>query len=303
MNHPTQVRTNLLKAAPVVEQKAALLRNRVAEFKERGITPCLAVILVGDEGPSARYVSHKKKKCEELGAKFVLIHLENDITPEQFVEKVDETVQSPEIHGALIQLPLPPQLRTLPIHRLVPPEKDVDGFHPLNAFELYAGHIDPLSLVPCTPKGVLSLLDFYGHKLEGKRCLVLGRSLIVGRPLSQLLLQQHATVTMAHSRSVDLDGSFLESDFIFSAMGRPSQLTPSQFSTTKPQVLIDIGTTMKNGKLSGDLNAEEFSKLSETTKLSWTPVPGGVGPMTVISLMENLLIAVERNERKMEQLF
>ncbi|MGE3609646.1 MAG: bifunctional 5,10-methylenetetrahydrofolate dehydrogenase/5,10-methenyltetrahydrofolate cyclohydrolase [Bacteriovoracaceae bacterium] len=278
----------LLAAKPVVEQIKSDLLRRTGELKRRGITPTMSVILVGDNPASLSYVRNKKKMCEEIGANFILAHLPADIGAESFLKKVEELNADKNINGIIIQLPVASQLTHLNLPNLVSPKKDIDGFHGLNTQKLYSGSKDLGQLFPCTPKGIIRLLKFYGIEISGKNIVVVGRSLIVGKPMSLLLSNFDATVTMANSKTVHLKKFTQTADIVISAIGKAHFFDSSYFSSEKKTVVIDVGMNTLDGKLTGDVNPEVINTVSAIT-----PVPGGVGPMTVISLIENLITATE----------
>lgn len=282
-----------LIASPVVEEIKRSLKERVFLLKQKGMTPKMCVVLVGNNPASLTYINNKKKICLEVGAEFQLEHLSEKITSDEFCDRLNTLNNDPDIHGIIIQLPVTKDLSSLDIMTLVHPEKDIDGFHPLNISKLYSLNFDQKTLLPCTPKGVLKLLDYYGEKIEGKNVLIIGRSLIVGKPLSLLMNSRNATVTLAHSKTKNLNTLADMADIIVMAVGKPLFLDHSFFSTKKERTLIDVGINSVNGKIVGDF----LSEGCESFVTSYTPVPGGVGPMTVISLIENLILSCE-NKRK-----
>jgi len=258
------------------------LKKQVAEMKSRGLVPGLAVILVGDDPASAVYVRNKALACEELGMYSVVHKLPAGTSKEDLIALVRQCNADRALHGILIQLPLPPHLNALEILREVDPNKDVDGLHVVTAGRLLVGE---KGFIPCTPKGVIRLIKSTGTEIAGKRAVVVGRSNMVGKPVSLLLLNENATVTMCHSRTRDLDKVCAEADILVAAVGRPGLVTGDFI---KPgAVVIDVGTTKVDGKLKGDVVFEEAEKKAAFI----TPVPGGVGPMTITMLMENTIEA------------
>ena len=258
------------------------LKKQVAEMKSRGLVPGLAVILVGDDPASAVYVRNKALACEELGMYSVVHKLPADTSKEDLIALVHQCNGDRALHCILIQLPLPPHLNALEILREVDPNKDVDGLHVVTAGRLLVGE---KGFIPCTPKGVIRLIKSTGTEIAGKRAVVIGRSNMVGKPVSLLLLNENATVTMCHSRTRDLDKVCAEADILVAAVGRPGLVTGDFI---KPgAVVIDVGTTKVDGKLKGDVVFEEAEKKAAFI----TPVPGGVGPMTITMLMENTIEA------------
>ena len=258
------------------------LKKQVAEMKSQGLVPGLAVILVGDDPASAVYVRNKALACEELGMYSVVHKLPADTSEEDLIALVHQCNADRALHGILVQLPLPPHLDALDILREVEPNKDVDGLHVVTAGRLLVGE---KGFIPCTPKGVIRLIKSTGTGIAGKRAAVIGRSNMVGKPVSLLLLNENATVTMCHSRTKDLDKICAEADILVAAVGRPGLVTGD---FVKPgAVVIDVGTTKVDGKLKGDVVFEEAAKKAAYI----TPVPGGVGPMTITMLMENTIEA------------
>ncbi len=267
----------------------------VKEMKKRGVrVPHLAAILVGNDGGSETYVSNKVKSCGEVGFDSTLIRMDASTTEDQLLAKVEELNGNPEIDGFIVQLPLPAHIRESRIIEAVSPDKDVDGFHPVNLGRMMAGLP---SFVSATPFGILELLKRYKIPLSGADCVVVGRSNIVGRPVSILLSQKgiDATVTVVHSRSKDLQSILRRADIIIAAIGSPGFIRGDMVSDGV--VVIDVGTTRvdapdtKSGwRLKGDADFETVAP-----KCSYiTPVPGGVGPMTIVSLLRNTLKACNR---------
>ena len=261
-------------------------------------TPHLAAILVGDDGPSQTYVNSKINACKEVGFKSSLFKYDNNITEEKLLEKIEKINNDDDIDGFIVQLPLPNSINQENILNCVNPNKDVDGFHPLNYGKMTLG-ID--SFVPATPHGILELIKRYKIDLNGKKCLVIGRSQIVGRPISILLSQSkefcNATVTLAHSRTLNLNELTLDADVIISAIGRPEFLTENMVK--EGSIIIDVGISRvkddnsnKGYKIVGDV---DFKNVSKKTSFI-TPVPGGVGPMTIAMLLRNTLVACRKND-------
>ena len=282
--------TMLLKAQPVVDQKIDDLTKRCQALKAQGRTPFMTVVLVGDNPASLTYIRNKEKMCQKIGAEFKLLQLPSSITEAQFIHEIEILNKNPKVTGIIIQLPVSESLKNLPITQLVVPEKDIDGFHSNNTRWLYEGSAELGHLLPCTPKGILSLLDFYDLPLKGKHAVVVGRSLIVGKPVSMLLSNRHATVTLAHSKTENLEELTKSADIIISAVGKPQLITKKHINPAKRTVVVDVGMNTLNGKLVGDVAFDEVAPLV----MAITPVPGGVGPMTVISLIENLILATEK---------
>lgn len=261
-------------------------------------TPHLAAILVGDDGPSQTYVNSKINACKEVGFKSSLFKYDNNITEEKLLEEIGKINNDDDIDGFIVQLPLPNSINQENILNWVNPNKDVDGFHPLNYGKMTLG-ID--SFVPATPHGILELIKRYKIDLNGKKCLVIGRSQIVGRPISILLSQSkefcNATVTLAHSRTLNLNELTLDADVIISAIGRPEFLTENMVK--EGSIIIDVGISRvkddnsnKGYKIVGDVDFKNVSKKASFI----TPVPGGVGPMTIAMLLRNTLVACRKND-------
>lgn len=280
----------ILSAAPVVEKIKNNLIQRCAALKANGITPSMCVVLVGNNPASLSYVRNKKRMCEEIGAHFHLEHMAHDISPDDFLKRVQNLNQDPSTHGIIIQLPVADQLKHLNLPNLINPSKDIDGFHGLNTQKLYSGSTDLSLLLPCTPKGIINLLHFYGVDLKGKNIVVIGRSLIVGKPLSMLLSNFDATVVLAHSKTKELKQFTKEADIVVSAIGKAHYLDHSYFNPLKQTIVVDVGMNTLDGKLTGDVNQNSIKDIVG----AMTPVPGGVGPMTVITLIENLIFATEK---------
>jgi len=261
-------------------------------------TPHLAAILVGEDGPSQTYVNSKINACKEVGFKSSLFKYDNNITEEKLLKEIGKINNDDDIDGFIVQLPLPNSINQENILNCVNPNKDVDGFHPLNYGKMTLG-ID--SFVPATPHGILELIKRYKIDLNGKKCLVIGRSQIVGRPISILLSQSkefcNATVTLAHSRTLNLNELTLDADVIISAIGRPEFLTENMVK--EGSIIIDVGISRvkddnsnKGYKIVGDV---DFKNVSKKTSFI-TPVPGGVGPMTIAMLLRNTLVACRKND-------
>ncbi|MFA5582716.1 MAG: bifunctional 5,10-methylenetetrahydrofolate dehydrogenase/5,10-methenyltetrahydrofolate cyclohydrolase [Bacteriovoracaceae bacterium] len=282
--------SRILSAKPLVEKLRLELTDRVNLLKSKGLTPRMGVVLVGSDPASVTYIKNKRKACELVGANFELYQWDESISPEKFLSNIEALNKDPSIHGIIIQLPVPDQLKHLDLTNLVDPCKDIDGFHGMNTQLLFKGCRELANLLPCTPKGIVRLLGHYGIEIAGKEVLVIGRSLIVGKPLSMLLSNYDATVTIAHSKTKDLSRYTKKSDIVVSAVGQAGLLRAEHFNPEKKTTVIDVGINILNGKLVGDVSFDEVSPLVENI----SPVPGGVGPMTVISLIENLVIACEK---------
>jgi len=283
--------TTILKAKPVRDQNLAILKKRTNSLNEKGITPFMKVILVGTNDASLVYTKNKKKFCESFGAKCEIIDLEESINKSQLTDIINTISKDPLVHGLFIQLPLPAHLTNLDLENLIPPEKDIDGLSNYNIGHLLKG-TNENSIIPCTPKGILTLLDFYNITLEGKNVAIIGRSNIVGKPMFLLATQKHATVTLCHSKTKDLLSITQNADIIILAMGKAKFLNKSYLNNNKNQVVIDVGINRNDeGKLCGDADYSQIVEFVEAI----TPVPGGVGPMTILSLAQNLLQAAENS--------
>jgi len=280
----------ILSAKPCVEKVKQDLKVRCESLKARGIHPSMSVVLVGDNPASLSYIRNKKKLCEEVGAKFTLHQLLPGISSDDFLKVVHTLNNDPGTHGIIIQLPVTDHLAVLDLPQLVIPSKDIDGFHGENTRALFEGTTDLKLLLPCTPKGVINLLKFYGYEVEGKHVVIVGRSLIVGKPLSLLLTNLNATVTLTHSRTKNLSQFTKNADIVVAAIGKGHFLDHSYFNPDRNTIVIDVGMNSLNGKLVGDVDTEDVKEVVRAI----SPVPGGVGPMTVLSLIENLITASEK---------
>ena len=260
--------------------------SRTAVLKEKGITPGLAVILVGDNPASQVYVRNKVKACHEGGLHSVLEQYPANTSEQALLARVQALNRDPAIHGILVQLPLPAHIDAHKVIEAISPAKDVDGFHVSSAGALMVGQP---GFWPCTPYGCMKMLESIGYDLKGKHAVVIGRSNIVGKPMALMLLQKNATVTVCHSATSDLKAMTLQADVIVAAVGKINVLTADM---VKPgAVVIDVGMNRKaDGKLCGDVDFEGVKKVAGYI----TPVPGGVGPMTITMLLVNTLEAAER---------
>ncbi|HCV9414875.1 TPA: bifunctional methylenetetrahydrofolate dehydrogenase/methenyltetrahydrofolate cyclohydrolase FolD [Staphylococcus aureus] len=259
------------------------LQDQVEALKEKGFTPKLSVILVGNDGASQSYVRSKKKAAEKIGMISEIVHLEETATEEEVLNELNRLNNDDSVSGILVQVPLPKQVSEQKILEAINPEKDVDGFHPINIGKLY---IDEQTFVPCTPLGIMEILKHADIDLEGKNAVVIGRSHIVGQPVSKLLLQKNASVTILHSRSKDMASYLKDADVIVSAVGKPGLVTKDVVK--EGAVIIDVGNTPdENGKLKGDVDYDAVKEIAGAI----TPVPGGVGPLTITMVLNNTLLA------------
>ena len=263
--------------------------EEIAEFKEKyGVTPGLAVILVGDDPASAVYVRNKHKGCLEVGINSYEIKMPNETTEEELLSEIDRLNADSNVHGILVQLPLPKHISEEKILNRISPKKDVDAFHPENVGKIMLGKY---AFLPCTPAGIMELLDFYNVDIEGKECVVLGRSNIVGKPMSQLLLAKNGTVTVCHSRTKSLSEVTKRADILVVAIGKARFVGKEMVK--EGAVVIDVGINrLPDGKLAGDV---DFDSVSEVASMI-TPVPGGVGPMTITMLMKNTVSAAKKQQ-------
>ena len=276
----------LIDGNALSRQLRTQVAERVSALKAQGLTPGLAVILVGENPASQVYVRNKVKACEDTGMHSVLEKYEASMTESELLARVEALNNDPSIHGILVQLPLPAHMDAQKVIEAISPAKDVDGFHIASAGALMTGMA---GFWPCTPYGCMKMLESIGYDLKGKHAVVIGRSNIVGKPMALMLLQQDATVTICHSRTPDLKAMTLQADVIVAAVGRRKVLTADM---VKPgAVVLDVGMNRdETGKLCGDVDFDGVRQVA-----SWiTPVPGGVGPMTITMLMVNTLESAER---------
>lgn len=254
------------------------------ELKKKGVTPGLAVIIVGNDPASEIYVRNKEKACAECGFYSEKYALPAETSQDELLGLIDQLNHSPQISGILCQLPVPDHISEEAVINAIDPKKDVDAFHPVNVGKIMVGNFD---FVPCTPAGVMELLDEYQIDIKGKECVVVGRSNIVGKPMSMLLLHRHGTVTMCHSRTQHLDEVCRRADILVAAVGKAGFITPDMVKDGA--VVIDVGINRNTeGKVCGDVDAAVMEKASYMT-----PVPGGAGPMTITMLMKNTLKAAK----------
>lgn len=262
------------------------IKAEVEQLTQQGITPGLAVILVGNDPASRTYVKNKEKACRALGMKSVLIELPGDVPEQALLGHIATLNEDPDIHGILVQLPLPPHINAQKIVEAISPEKDVDGFHPVNIGRMMTGQD---AFLPCTPHGILKMVKSKDIRIEGKHVVVIGRSNIVGKPCGQLFLNENATVTYCHSKTADLKSFTRQADILVSAVGK-AKFIKADF-VKAGAVVIDVGMNRdESGKLCGDVDFDEVKE-----KASYiTPVPGGVGPMTITMLLSNTVKAAKR---------
>lgn len=264
------------------------LKEKVARYKEQGIEITLAVVKVGNDPASAVYVRNKEKACEYVGINSKTLALPEETTEEELLNVVKELNEDKNVNGILVQLPLPKHIDESKVLLTIDSTKDVDGFHPVNVGKMV---IDEDTFLPCTPAGIIEMIKRTDIDIEGKECVVIGRSNIVGKPMAMLMLKENATVTIAHSRTKDLKEVTKRADIIVAAIGKAKFVTADYVK--EDAVVIDVGMDRdENGKLCGDVDFESVSKVASAI----TPVPGGVGPMTVTMLLVNCLRSVELNK-------
>jgi methylenetetrahydrofolate dehydrogenase (NADP+)/methenyltetrahydrofolate cyclohydrolase len=273
----------ILDGKQIAKDYRQKLKEEVESLKEQGFTPKLSVILVGNDGASQSYVNSKKKAAEKLGMISEIVHLDESTSEEEVLNELKRLNEDDSVSGILVQVPLPKQVSEQKIIESINPDKDVDGFHPTNIGKLY---IDEQTFVPCTPLGIMELLNHADIEIEGKDAVIIGRSHIVGQPVYKLLLQKNATVTIMHSKTKDMHSHLKNADIIVSAVGQPGIV--SKDDVKEGAVVIDVGNTPdENGKLKGDVDYEDVKEIAGAI----TPVPGGVGPMTITMVLNNTLLA------------
>jgi methylenetetrahydrofolate dehydrogenase (NADP+) / methenyltetrahydrofolate cyclohydrolase len=262
------------------------IKEEVDALRTQGIIPGLTVMLIGEDPASGSYVRGKEKACGEVGIASQIIRKNDSITQEQLLAELDRLNADPAVHGILVQLPLPAHIDEKAVINRIRPDKDVDGFHPINVGNMVVG--DDCYL-PCTPHGIIELIKRSGQEISGKRAVVVGRSNIVGKPVSLLLLRENATVTIAHSQTKNLSQLIREADILVAAVGQPHMIKGSEIK--RGAIVIDVGVNrIETGKLIGDV---DFDSAKETAGYI-TPVPGGVGPMTITMLLKNTVEAAKK---------
>ncbi|HQQ88345.1 MAG TPA: bifunctional methylenetetrahydrofolate dehydrogenase/methenyltetrahydrofolate cyclohydrolase FolD [Smithellaceae bacterium] len=285
---------NIIDGNKIAQEIRNEVRLKTLELRQQtGIIPGLAVILVGDDPASQVYVGRKSKACAEVGFLSREYKLPAETEEKKLLKIIKKLNKDDQIHGILVQLPLPGHISTENIIAAIDPDKDVDGFHPYNVGGLMTG--TPL-FVPCTPRGIMELIARSGIDLKGKEAVVVGRSNIVGKPMAMLLLAQHATVTMCHSKTGDLPAVTRRADVLIAAVGKPHMIKADMVK--EGAVVIDVGVNrLENGKLAGDVDFDNVAPKASFI----TPVPGGVGPMTIAMLMKNTLDAAVRSENELSE--
>lgn len=282
--------TKIISGTELAKQLRSNIKREAEKLKSQNIKPTLAVILVGNNKASQSYVNAKHKACLENGIESLIINLPETATTEVLLSNIEKLNNDKNVHGILVQLPLPKQIDVERILSHIAVEKDVDGFNPINIGKLSTGNT---KMIPCAPLGILAMIKSTGEKIEGKNALVIGRSNIVGKPIANLLLNENATVTIAHSKTSNLEEHIANADIIVSCVGIAHFLNGNE-RVKANATIIDVGNNYKDGKLVGDVNLEKF--LGKVKYIS--PVPGGVGPLTITMLMENTLTATKFHNNK-----
>jgi methylenetetrahydrofolate dehydrogenase (NADP+) / methenyltetrahydrofolate cyclohydrolase len=262
----------------------ARLANRVSELKEKGVSPCLATILVGNDPASATYVQNKQKAAKQVGLITQDHSLKEDLPQNELALLIDTLNNDTSVHGILLQLPLPRHINEFEMINKISPRKDVDGLTSVSSGLLLNGQA---SLKPCTPSGIIELLNYYNIGITSQNVIIVNRSILVGKPLALLMLEHDATVTICHSKSINLNRLLMQSDIIITAVGDRNKFVLKSEMIKEKAIVIDVGTNRQSGKLLGDVDFESVKE-----KASWiTPVPGGVGPMTIAMLLSNTVTA------------
>lgn len=276
----------ILNGREIAKDYRAGLSEEVEKLESQGITPNLTVVIAGNDGASLSYVRSKNKAAEKIGMTSDIVHLDEDASEEDVLNEVKRLNNDDSVHGILVQVPLPDQVDENKVLEAISPEKDVDGFSPVNIGRLYTGQ---RTFVPCTPLGIMELLKHTGS-LEGKDVAVIGRSHIVGQPVAKLLTDQNATVTVMHSRTKDMVEKLKNFDVVVSAVGKPGLVKGSDLK--EGAIVIDVGNTMVDDKLVGDVDYDSAAEVASYI----TPVPGGVGPLTITMVLNNTLLAAKWNK-------
>lgn len=283
----------ILDARPYVKEKIEELKIRVEKLDKK---PCLVIVRVGNDPASEKYINNKVKKCEEVGIKSKIIHLEEDVDELDVTRTIMSLNWDEDVTAILLQLPLPKHLNEYLFTNFIFSSKDVDGFTTDNLGKLMIGQEGNIA---CTPRGIISLLKYYDIPMEGKDVLIINRSNIVGKPLAHLFLQENATVTIAHSKTKNLEDKIKQADIVVTGIGKAKAWNFTNFSNWKTIVDVSINFD-ENGKMCGDVNKEDYDFLVDAKACNITPVPNGVGQMTVIELIEQTIEIAERNKNKKE---
>lgn len=278
----------LLNGREIAKDYRAGLQSEVEKLKSQGIVPNLTVVIVGNDGASLSYVRSKNKAAEKIGMESSIVHLDEDTSEEEVLAEVERLNNDDKVNGILVQVPLPSQVDENKVLETIAPHKDVDGFSPINIGRLYTGQ---RTFVPCTPLGIMELLKHTGS-LEGKTVAVVGRSHIVGQPVAKLLTNENATVTLMHSRTKDMVSSLKNYDIVVSAVGKPGLIKGSDLK--EGAIVIDVGNTVVDEKLVGDVDFDSAKEVASYI----TPVPGGVGPLTITMVLNNTLLAAKWHNEK-----
>lgn len=285
-----EMKAKLIKGKPVSQSLREKMKAEVAQLEEQGITPGLAVVLVGEDPASQTYVRNKEKGCLELGIYSEKYLLPVETTQEELLSLVSKLNKKPEIDGVLVQLPLPPHMDSKAVIETISPDKDVDAFHASNVGRIMLGDYH---FLPCTPAGIMELIHSAGIEVSGKECVVVGRSNIVGKPMAMLLLHENGTVTVCHSKTKNLAEITRRADILVSAIGKAKFITADMVK--EGAVVIDVGMNRdENGKLCGDVDFDAVAEIAGAI----TPVPGGVGPMTITMLLKNTITAAKIAAKK-----
>jgi methylenetetrahydrofolate dehydrogenase (NADP+) / methenyltetrahydrofolate cyclohydrolase len=273
----------IIDGKKVRDHNLQIMKKEVAELNEMGVYPCLSVIIVGNDQASRVYVNNKKKACENIGIISREYALPEETTTDQLLSLIDELNSDDTVSGILCQMPVPKHIDSNAVLEHISANKDVDCFHPYNVGKLVQGNN---VLLPCTPAGMVEMLDYMGVEISGKYCVIIGRSDIVGKPMAMLMLQRNATVTICHSKSKNLADITKQADILVAAVGKANFVTADMIK--EGAIVLDVGINRNSdGKLCGDVNFEECEKIASMI----TPVPGGVGPMTITMLMRNTITA------------
>lgn len=276
----------IISGKDLAAEKREQLKHECEKLKQQGITPGLAVVLVGENPASQTYVRGKQRDCEKVGIHSVLKELPDTVSEDDLLAEIERLNKQKNIDGILVQLPLPDHISEHKVIDRISPEKDVDGFHPINVGRMMIGE---KSFLPCTPYGILEMVKSKGIDIDGKHVVVVGRSNIVGKPVGQLFLKEHATVTYCHSHTRDLKETMKQADILIAAVGKAKMIGSD--SVKEGAVVIDVGMNRdENGKLCGDVDFEEVKEIASFI----TPVPGGVGPMTRTMLLVNTIDSARR---------
>lgn len=279
----------IISGKEVAQNKRNEMKLEVDKLKEQGIVPGLAVIIVGDNPASRSYVKGKIKACNEVGLHSELIELENSVSQEELLKEIDRLTEDEAVDGILVQLPLPDHINEEAIIEYIPAEKDVDGFHPINIGKMMIGQE---AFLPCTPFGIIQMVKSKNIEIEGKHVVVIGRSNIVGKPVGQLFLNENATVTYCHSRTKNMKELAKQADILVAAVGKANFIDKEYVKDGA--VVIDVGVNrLETGKLCGDVVFDEVKEVASYI----TPVPGGVGPMTITMLLHNTIQSAQRKSK------